>query len=156
MTQQPKSWLFFPEDKPPAIKWTKVAHLTGKATSVLDLLMKRRGEVVEREEILRDVWKGIHVTPDLVREYVFDIRKALGDDPKAPIHIETIRGVGFRLIGGVDYGRPHRGPGIFEQRARIAVLRPLVHSADPRWKRLGDGFADDLITGPHTVSRISL
>ncbi len=62
----------------------RVATLTPKATAVLGLLIRRRGDVLSREEIVAHVWNGIHVQPDIVREYIFDIRTALADDAKAP------------------------------------------------------------------------
>lgn len=75
--------------------------ITPKAASVLLCLIRRKGEIVGREAILSEVWDGVTVTPDLVREYVFDLRAALGDDPKRPRFIETIRGRGYRLVGDV-------------------------------------------------------
>ena len=59
-------------------------QLTPKAAAVLTCLLERSGEVVARSDILASVWPGLHVTEDLVREYVFDLRQALGDDARDP------------------------------------------------------------------------
>ena len=102
----------------------EVAHLTGRASAVLALLASKPNEVVSQEEILNFVWKNIHVTPDLVREYVFDLRQALGDSAVNPTYIETVRGKGYRLIQGVELARQKATEPGPTQRARIAVLRP--------------------------------
>lgn len=123
----------------------EIATLSGKAADVLHMLVRHRGSVLSREDILDGVWKNVTVTPDLVREYVFDLRQALGDDAANPRYIETIRGKGFRLLGGVDLALD-RVPGTALRRARIAVLRPDCFDGGPTWQRFADGMADELIT----------
>lgn len=140
-----QTWSFFPQENRLKTQ-DEVAHLTGKASSILEVLASRPGEVVTRDEILKSVWKDVHVTADLVREYIFDLRQALGDDASNPTYIETIRGKGFRLVGGIHIAR-HRAqePGTL-QRPRIAVLRPDVLEGGSVWQRFTDGLADELIT----------
>ncbi|MEM7223735.1 MAG: winged helix-turn-helix domain-containing protein [Pseudomonadota bacterium] len=134
----------------------EIARLTRKATSVLTVLVARQGEVVSRDEILRTVWRDIHVTPDLVREYISDLRQALGDSAANPIYIETIRGKGFRLLGGVDLVRRKAiEPGV-TQRARVAVLRPECLEGGERWQRFADGMADELVTDLARFSDIAV
>ncbi|SEB07633.1 TolB amino-terminal domain-containing protein [Rubrimonas cliftonensis] len=122
----------------------RVEALTPKAAAVLTALVRRRGELVSQDALLGEVWRGLTVSPQLVREYVFDLRTALGDDARAPVYIETVRGKGFRLIGPVELappqvGRPARPPA-------IAILRPDVFSDDPRWRHVADALAEDLTT----------
>ncbi len=85
--------------------------LTPKAAEVLACLIRNEGAVVSRNEILTDVWQGLHVSPDLVREYVFEIRKALGDSASQPKYIETVGRRGFRVIGPISI-RQDRTPQI--------------------------------------------
>ena len=74
-----RRWTFHPSEN--RLKSDdEVACLTGKAADVLRLLLANEGNVVSRDEIQKGVWKGLHVSPHQVREYVFDIRQALGDD----------------------------------------------------------------------------
>jgi Tol biopolymer transport system component len=47
------------------------------------------------------VWGVEFATDDLLSRAISDLRKALGDDPKAPAYIETIPTVGYRLIAPV-------------------------------------------------------
>ena len=76
-------------------------QLSPKSAAVLTCLLNHAGQLVPREGILDEVWGDLHVSPDLVREYIHELRRALGDDAKAPKYIETVGRRGFRLIGGV-------------------------------------------------------
>jgi DNA-binding response OmpR family regulator len=66
--------------------------LTEREFSLLAHLMRRRGEVCHRDELLRDVW-GLDFDPgsNVVEVYVRRLRNKL--EPEAPI--ETIRRVGY-------------------------------------------------------------
>jgi len=100
------------------------------------------------DDVLDDVWEGLHVTPDLVREYVSDLRAALQDDARDPRHIETIRGKGFRLRGGVTFATPETQPEAFlsqqENRPTVAVLRPTT-SGPPEIAAFAEGVASDIL-----------
>ncbi|MEM9761603.1 MAG: winged helix-turn-helix domain-containing protein [Pseudomonadota bacterium] len=122
--------------------------LTPKAAAVLACLVRRTGEVVSVREILENVWAGVFVTPDLVREYVCDLRRALGDDAAAPRYIETVRGKGFRLKGGISLASPTASTAAPSPRRdpqpMIAVLRPTV-AGGPDAARFAEAFATDVI-----------
>lgn len=76
-------------------------HLEPKATEVLACLARRAGEVVSREELLAAVWPGVVVGDDALTQAIIKLRKALGDDARAPAYIETIAKRGYRLIAPV-------------------------------------------------------
>ncbi len=118
------------------------ARLTAKAAAVLECLLRHQGAVVSHATLLGEVWPGVHVTPDLVREYVFDLRAVLGDDARAPRMIETVRGRGYRLIGGVCFAAAE--PAGRVEPARVAVLDFGDPALDARWRRLAAGLADDI------------
>ena len=69
--------------------------LTALEFRLLNLLMKRRGRVQSREQLLNDVW-GISadVTTRTVDTHVKRLRQKIGD---AAGYIETLRGVGYRF-----------------------------------------------------------
>ncbi|WP_299851864.1 winged helix-turn-helix domain-containing protein [uncultured Roseovarius sp.] len=148
-------WTFTPNENRLESR-DEIAHLTGRASAVLKLLASRPNEVVSQDEILKFVWKNIHVTPDLVREYVFDLRQALGDSAVNPTYIETVRGKGYRLIQGVEFARQKATEPGPTQRARIAVLRPDCMIGGERWQRFADGMADELITDLARFSDIAV
>lgn len=72
-----------------------VLDLSPKEFSLLEYLMTRKGEAVSRSEILDHVWDfGYDGTSNVVDVYIGYLRSKLGAD-----RIETIRGVGYRLVG---------------------------------------------------------
>lgn len=123
-----------------------VARLTPKAAAVLACLVRHRGRIVSREQVLSEVWSGVHVTPDLVREYVFDLRTILNDDPRAPRYIETVRGKGFRLVGDIALASADARSRDGVRRATVAVLRPEVYAEGDQWTLFADALGEDVIT----------
>ncbi|MEM7614261.1 MAG: winged helix-turn-helix domain-containing protein, partial [Pseudomonadota bacterium] len=123
-------------------------QLTPKASAVLACLKRHKGEVVGISTFLDEVWPGLHVTPDLVREYIHDLRSALKDEARQPKFIETVRGKGFRLIGEIGATIADDLPNALstdeENRPTVAVLKPIA-SDDPDIRAIADGVASDII-----------
>lgn len=74
-------------------------RLTLKEFDLLKKLMENNGKVVEREEILQEIWGydylGETRTLDM---HIKSIRKKLGDDGSKPVYISTIRGIGYQFM----------------------------------------------------------
>jgi DNA-binding response OmpR family regulator len=71
--------------------------LTARETSLLEFLLRRRGEVVSKREILDHVWDDdFEGDPNIVEVYVRHLRNKL-DRPFDRAAIETVRGSGYRL-----------------------------------------------------------
>jgi DNA-binding response OmpR family regulator len=74
-------------------------QLTLLEAMLLKLLVQRRGEVVGKGEILEKVW---NLDPETetraVDNFVMRLRRHLGDDPRSPGHLQTVRGAGYRLV----------------------------------------------------------
>ncbi|HEY8965602.1 MAG TPA: response regulator [Candidatus Methylacidiphilales bacterium] len=75
----------------------KSVELTATEFKLLAVLMERRGRVQGRERLLNDVW-GYESVIDTrtVDTHVRRLREKLG---RAASYIETIRGVGYRILG---------------------------------------------------------
>ncbi|MGO1950526.1 MAG: response regulator transcription factor [Mycobacteriaceae bacterium] len=73
--------------------------LTAREMAVLDFLLRRRGEVVTRQEIIANIW-GDSFTGDanIIEVYIGHLRAKV-DRPFGRQAIETVRGVGYRLSG---------------------------------------------------------
>ena len=66
--------------------------------ALLAYLAERPGRVCTREELLEAVWGPDYLgTPRTVDQHVLQLREKLGEDPKAPRFLETVRGVGYRF-----------------------------------------------------------
>ena len=72
--------------------------LTPHDIRVLQLLAERRGEIVPRIEIVEEVC-GLdsEATLRTVDNHVMALRRAIGDDPRRPRFLHTVRGEGYRL-----------------------------------------------------------
>jgi len=61
-------------------------------------LLRHRGKVVTRTELMREVWGyGEGVMSRTLDTHIFELRKHIEDDPSAPTHIRTVWRIGYRL-----------------------------------------------------------
>jgi TolB-like protein/DNA-binding winged helix-turn-helix (wHTH) protein/Flp pilus assembly protein TadD len=72
-----------------------------KPYDVLRYLVENPGRLVTQDELLEKLWPEIYVNPEVVRKYILDIRKVLGDRPDKPEFIETVTKRGYRFIAPV-------------------------------------------------------
>jgi len=74
--------------------------LTLKEAQLLEYLIKNRGQVLSREQLLSRVWGlDTEVEINIVEIYIHYLRKKL-DPEKSGVQIETVRGVGYCLKEG--------------------------------------------------------
>ena len=83
----------------------KEIRLHPKAFGLLRHLLDHPGQMVTKESLLETIWPGVHVTEAILSVYVAEIRKALGEDPKKPVFIETLHRRGYRFIAPVTIDR---------------------------------------------------
>jgi len=75
--------------------------LSQRQFDVLWYLVAHQGEVVSREEIMRQVWQTTWIaSTKTVDMHVSWLRRELGDAASTPRYISTVRGVGFRFEEG--------------------------------------------------------
>ena len=76
-------------------------RLPRKVLEVLAALLRRNGDVVTREELMAEVWRGAHVEAAVLTQAIFLLRKTLGDTPSEPRFVATIPGRGYVFLGAV-------------------------------------------------------
>jgi DNA-binding winged helix-turn-helix (wHTH) protein len=76
--------------------------LPPKAFSVLRYLTERAGQLVTKEELLREIWSDVNVEEAVLKVAVCQIRRALDDPSREPRFIETAHRRGYRFIGNVE------------------------------------------------------
>ena len=73
--------------------------LTRKEFGLLRYLASRTGDVVRRDELLEQVWGyDSDVTTRTVDNHVASLRQKLEADPRAPAHLLTVHGVGYKWV----------------------------------------------------------
>jgi two-component system alkaline phosphatase synthesis response regulator PhoP len=85
-----------------------VCHKNGREVSLtvhefelLKYLIRNRGQVINRDELLDKVWgKDVFVTPHTIDTHMANLRKKIEDDPSSPRFIISIRGIGYKFIAG--------------------------------------------------------
>ena len=89
-------------------------RLTPKAFDTLFLLVRRAQQVIEKDQLLKEVWPDTFVEEGSLSRNIHELRKSLGDDSAEPRYIETIPKRGYRFVAPV----------------KISVVRgePLPHS----------------------------
>jgi len=79
--------------------------LTTAEFDLLELLVRGRGRVLSRSQILDGVrgeaWDSLDRSIDVL---VSRLRNKLGDDPRAPRWVRTVRGAGYAFVGSPDKG----------------------------------------------------
>jgi TolB-like protein/DNA-binding winged helix-turn-helix (wHTH) protein/tetratricopeptide (TPR) repeat protein len=68
---------------------------------LLVALIEAAPGIVSPDELMDRVWTGLVVSPETVSQRVKLLRDALGDDPKSPRYVASVRGRGYRLIAEV-------------------------------------------------------
>ncbi|MEN8243187.1 MAG: response regulator transcription factor [Chloroflexota bacterium] len=76
----------------------KKTTLTPRLLRLLMILIENKGEVVDREELFKIVWRTNYTGDTRTLDvHISWLRQAIESDPRNPEIIKTIRGVGYRL-----------------------------------------------------------
>ena len=74
-------------------------HLTVMEADLLRYLTDREGRIVPRKEILEQVWR-VHEDTDTraIDNFIVRLRRYIEADPANPVHLLTVRGVGYKFV----------------------------------------------------------
>jgi DNA-binding response OmpR family regulator len=76
----------------------KNTKLTPRLVTILNLLMDKHGEVLEREALFKKAWETNYTGDTRTLDvHISWLRRAIELDPENPKFLKTIRGVGYRL-----------------------------------------------------------
>ena len=73
--------------------------LTPTEMQVLRVLMSSTGQVVDRDRLLSEVWNDSENNSNIVDVYIRRLRLKLEEDVDTPVHIISIRGIGYKFSG---------------------------------------------------------
>ena len=71
--------------------------LTGREFELLERLVEAGGQVVPREDLLRDIWGSGQDSEAVLDATVHRLRKKIERDPASPDILTTVRGIGYRV-----------------------------------------------------------
>ena len=74
----------------------RLVRLTESETQLLGILAGRAGAAVSRHELAMLTAAGVERSVDV---QVTRLRRKIERDPREPVHLQTVRGVGYRLTG---------------------------------------------------------
>jgi DNA-binding winged helix-turn-helix (wHTH) protein len=77
-------------------------RLRPKNFDLLRFLIRRRGSIATKDEILSEVWPGVAVTENSLVKCVSELRRALGDDLRNPRFLKSVPKVGYELVGAIE------------------------------------------------------
>src|SRR6185369_10785180 len=79
----------------------EIVPLQPKAFDTLLLLIERRGEVLTKDELLRQLWPDSFVEESNLSQNIYVLRKALAQTPGGDELIKTVPKRGYRFVGDV-------------------------------------------------------
>lgn len=121
--------------------------LTPKAFDVLTLLVTRAAHLVEKEEMMREVWADSFVEEANLPRIIHTLRKALEEDENGNKFIETVPKKGYRFVAELDDAIP------------VVVRNGNGHSvANDLWPDLVESPESERAAIPSTkrISRLTL
>src|SRR5262249_10793772 len=133
-------------------------QLGSRARDILWVLASANGELVSKDELMTRVWPGLAVEENNIQVHISALRKALDGGKDGQVHVVTVPGRGYRLVGteaapsssvrDVDT-RPRPG---MPDKPSIAVLPFQSMSDDRAQQYFADGVVEEIITA---LSRFS-
>lgn len=141
----------------------EVISLRPKATEILVRLVTNAGQLIRKDELLKEVWPDTFVEESNLSQTIFVLRKALGDDRGEPKYIETVPRRGYRFVAAVrdeeakqppSDAPPAVSPGSTTQRQVVAVLPFLNQTGNPEFDYLADGITHNLINNLSRVPKL--
>jgi DNA-binding winged helix-turn-helix (wHTH) protein/TolB-like protein len=105
----------------------EMVALAPKVAETLRVLLERHGTVVEKAELMREIWPDTTVEEIGLARNISQLRKALGDESESGRYIETLPKRGYRFVAEVQAAVPDSASS-----ARASGTRP----SGRRWQRV--------------------
>ncbi|MGH8064796.1 MAG: AAA family ATPase, partial [Candidatus Entotheonellia bacterium] len=122
--------------------------LLPKDAAMLGVLVRHAGQIVTKDVLLDAVWPQTYVTDTVIKNGIGRLRRALGDDPKAPRYIQTFPRRGYRFVGTVEAHGPEAGQevrpspsAVGQTAAPSPTAPPLMVGREQELGRLRERFA---------------
>lgn len=131
-------------DRGQLIRGKDVRDLRPKSFDVLTYLVRQRGRLVSKRELLGVVWPDVTVSDDSLVQCLVDVRRALGDAAES---LRTVRGRGYRFDADVTRVSQHPVP---------APAVPISTAADTDVAEVGRASGTWAVWGPAGLASVVL
>ncbi len=74
-------------------------NLTGRELTLFRFLMEHPGQVYTKDQLYSHVWNDMVVDDNTITVYIKRLRDKIEDDPRSPVYLKTVRGIGYRFDG---------------------------------------------------------
>ena len=138
----------------------EVVPLKPKAFEMLELLVRERGRLIGKDELMERLWPDVVVEESNLSQQIYQVRKVLGMGADGRGYIENVAKRGYRFTAAVEEeeasgdapgeraaGEPPSAP-----LNSLAVLPLANESANPEAEYLSDGITESII---NRLSRLS-
>jgi TolB-like protein/Tfp pilus assembly protein PilF len=117
-------------------------RLTPRVFDTLLVLVKRKGEIISKDDLMRAVWPDTAVEENNLNQNISTLRRALGENRGENRYILTVPGQGYRFIPPVEVSGETQ---LAAERVTIAVLPFANLSSDPDSEFFADGITEEII-----------
>jgi TolB-like protein len=128
----------------------EVVRLEPQAFDLLEYLIRNRGRLVSRDDLIASVWAGRIVSDSAMTTRINAARCAIDDSGKAQRLIKTVPRKGIRFVGPVqeeEAGARSSTPYLaLPDKPSIAVLAFTNMSGEPEQEYFSDGITEDIVT----------
>ncbi|WP_213959238.1 winged helix-turn-helix domain-containing protein [Variovorax sp. dw_954] len=133
-------------------------ELKPKALEILCVLASARGAVVTKDALMSQVWPGLVVEENNIQVHVSALRKVLAGDSSGALHLMTVAGHGYRLLGiGLEPATVMTAVEPLRRRGPSVAVLPFAYLGDdPAQEYFAEGVVDDIITGLSRVRWLSV
>lgn len=77
----------------------RLLSFTARELALFRFLLEHPGQVFTKEQLYRQVWNENVIDDNTIMVYMKRLREKIEDDPKNPVYITTIRGIGYLFYG---------------------------------------------------------
>ena len=74
---------------------------TGREMNLFRFLMENPGQVFSKEQLYQQVWNDLVVDDNTITVYIKRIRSKIEENPRHPVYLKTVRGIGYRFDADV-------------------------------------------------------
>lgn len=148
--------------------------LSPKAIETLLVLVRNRGRIVEKDELLKSVWPDTYVSEATLAQNIFTLRKALGGS-EGDQYIQTIPKRGYRFVASVtqvtgegavvsvdqdetitDRTLHSENVGLNKEIRSLAVLPMINETSNTNIEYLCDGITESIVNNLSLLPEVKI